>query len=374
MPVSVFDEDSSFEGSASPLHRLDEATRAIASASAEALAAVADFDDEKRWRHDGSTSMTSWLAARYGFSWGTAREWVRVARALRSLPAIARAFARGELSWDQVRSLTKFVTPECDAEWARRAGCMSPAAPEREASRHQKLTEREVTDLHRLRRLSMWWDEERPLMYFEGTLASDQGAAFKEVLERRAQKIMISDDPVWGSQEARLADALVELVCETKEGDPAPATMVVHADASILAGHDGETGPWLAETISGTRLASETVRRLACDARVEWMLEREGRPVGIGRRGRTVPSAVMRALRFRDCGCRFPGCNRRAFVQAHHVVHWANGGGTDLDNLVLLCHAHHRLVHEEGWRISGHPGKDLRFHDPRGRPVHARSP
>lgn len=374
VPSSLIDEDPAIEDEATPLHRLDQAVKGIAAIFVGALETVAEIDQHERWRADGATSMTAWLSARYGLSWGTAREWVRVARALGSLPAIGRAFASGKLSWDQVRSLTKFVTPECDAQWAERAPSMSPAALEREAARHQKITEREVQDLHRLRRLSMWWDEERPLMYFEGTLASDQGAAFKEVLERRAEKVVVADDPVWGPQEARLADALVELICETKEGDPAPATVVVHAEASILAGDERDSGPWLAETISGTRLASEAVRRLACDARIEWMLEREGQPVGIGRRGRIVPPTVMRALRFRDRGCRFPGCNRRAFIQAHHIAHWAKGGATDLDNLVLLCHAHHRLVHEEGWRISGHPGKDLRFHDPRGRPVHARAP
>ena len=367
--------DPSLDGHAgSSIDELDGAMKEVAAAYAEALGVVAEYDRKQRWRADGATSMTAWLAGRYGLSWGTAREWVRVARALQSLPAIAKAFAGGRLSWDQVRALTKFVTAESDGEWATRAASMNPAALEREAARHQKITEREVQDLHRLRRLSMWWDEERPLLYLEGTLASDQGAALKEVLERRAEKVVVADDPVWGPQEARLADALVELVCETKGGDPAPATVVVHAEASILAGDDRDTGPWLAETISGTRLASDTVRRLACDARIEWMLQREGRTVGIGRRGRTVPGAVMRALRFRDRGCRFPGCNRRAFVQAHHIVHWANGGSTDLDNLILLCHAHHRLIHEGGWRLSGHPSRDLRFHDPRGRPTHARAP
>ena len=363
-----------FEGDTSALHRLDQAAKAMASAFAEALAAVADFDDEKLWRDDGSTSMTSWLAARYALSWGTAREWVRVARALRSLPTITRAFARGELSWDQVRSLTKFVTPECDAEWAARAPSISPAALEREAARHQKITEREVEDVHRLRRAAMWWDDERPLLYLQAALASEHGAAFKEALERRAEHVVLTDEPFGPPQEARLADALVELVCSTKEGDPSPPTLVVHAEASILAGEERETGPWLAETIGGTRLASETVRRLACDARIEWVLERDGKAVGIGRRGRTVPGPLARALRHRDMTCRFPGCNRTRWLYAHHIVHWANGGTTDLDNLVLLCFAHHRLIHEGGWRISGHPSRDLRFHDPRGRPVHARSP
>ncbi|MDP8956047.1 MAG: 13E12 repeat family protein, partial [Actinomycetota bacterium] len=185
---------------------------------------VAEFERVQGWRADGATSMTAWLAGRYSLSWGTAREWVRVARALRSLPAIARAFAQGDLSWDQVRSLTKFVTAESDAEWAGRARSMSPAALEREAARHQKITEREVQDLHRLRRFSMWWDEERPLLYFEGTLASEQGAAVKEALERRAEQIVLADDPFGPAQEARLADALVEAryASRGKEISPRP--------------------------------------------------------------------------------------------------------------------------------------------------------
>ncbi|MGH2737355.1 MAG: HNH endonuclease, partial [Actinomycetota bacterium] len=120
----------------------------------------------------------------------------------------------------------------------------------------------------------------------------------------------------------------------------------------------------------GQRLASESVRRLACDGRIEWVLESGGRPVGIGRRGRAVPGQVLRVLRHRDgAACRFPGCERRRWLKAHHLVHWAKGGATDLDNLVLLCHAHHRLIHEGGWRTSGHPARDLRFHDPRGQPL-----
>jgi hypothetical protein len=71
----------------------------------------------------------------------------------------------------------------------------------------------------------------------------------------------------------------------------------------------------------------------------------------------------------RRAACRFPGCERKRWLNAHHLVHWADGGGTNLDNLILLCHAHHRLIHEGGWRTSGHPGHDLRFHDPGGRPL-----
>jgi hypothetical protein len=156
------------------------------------------------------------------------------------------------------------------------------------------------------------------------------------------------------------------LATESVGGDAATTTLVVHADASVLT---GERDHALAETESGARLCAQAVRRLACDARIEWILERAGRPVGIGRRGRTIPGAMLRALRFRDRECRFPGCGRPNWLKAHHLVHWARGGGTDLDNLVLLCHAHHRLVHEGRWTTSGQPSRDLRFHDPTGRAV-----
>ena len=171
-----------------------------------------------------------------------------------------------------------------------------------------------------------------------------------------------------------MADALVELTCSGGDGESAPPTLVVHADAAVLTREHPRKGPWLSETEIGTRLSSEGVRRLDCDARIEWVLEHAGRTVGMGRRGRTVPGAMLRVLRHRDVTCRFPGCGRKRWLKVHHVAHWASGGSTDLNNLVLLCDAHHRLIHEGGWRIGGRPDREIRFHDPRGRAVFARSP
>jgi Domain of unknown function (DUF222) len=82
---------------------MDRSTAAMAAASAACLRAVASYDDRKLWKKDGATSMSSWLAGRYGLSWGTAREWVRVAHALRRLPRIFDAYAQGRISWDQLR-------------------------------------------------------------------------------------------------------------------------------------------------------------------------------------------------------------------------------------------------------------------------------
>ncbi|HZD54003.1 MAG TPA: HNH endonuclease, partial [Woeseiaceae bacterium] len=112
------------------------------------------------------------------------------------------------------------------------------------------------------------------------------------------------------------------------------------------------------------------VRRLACDSELIVLVEDgHGEPLNVGRKTRVVPAALKRALWARDKGCRFPGCGRRRFVDAHHVRHWANGGETSLGNLLLLCNAHHSLVHEGGLTIE----KDYRdrwfFRRPDGRAV-----
>jgi hypothetical protein len=318
----------------------------------------------------GATSTTSWLAGRYGVAWGTAREWVRVAHALLQLPRIAAAYAAGRLSWDQLRPLTRFATPENDEAWARKGPELRPAGLWREARRHERIRVREAQRLHAERYLHLSWDPDRPVLWLEGLLPAEQGVALESAITRRADDIP-HDPEAADPPAARLADALVDL----SVGDPEPATVVVHAGADALVREEPESGPWLAETEGGQRMASESVRRLACDGRIEWVVESGGRPIGIGRRGRSVPGALLRILRHRDGGaCRFPGCERKRWLNVHHLVHWADGGGTNLDNLVLLCHAHHRLIHEGGWRTSGHPAKDLRFHDASGRPMRNRPP
>jgi 5-methylcytosine-specific restriction endonuclease McrA len=137
--------------------------------------------------------------------------------------------------------------------------------------------------------------------------------------------------------------------------------VVVHVDADALAADDE---PGCVVEAAGA-VAAETARRLACDASVVTLSTRNGRTVRVGRKTRTVQPALRRALSDRDRRCRFPGCEARRFLHAHHIEHWARGGTTNLENLVLLCSRHHRLVHEGGYGID----RRLRFYDPRGRPV-----
>ncbi len=117
------------------------------------------------------------------------------------------------------------------------------------------------------------------------------------------------------------------------------------------------------------------------DIAAEMTRTKSGSVLNVGRKTRTVPPAIRRALDHRDGGCRFPGCGLR-FCDAHHIKHWADGGETRLDNLVLLCRRHHRTVHEDGFRVEivgdaggeGHRGEggdargSVRFSWPDGRP------
>jgi hypothetical protein len=121
---------------------------------------------------------------------------------------------------------------------------------------------------------------------------------------------------------------------------------------------------------TGEDVSAETSRRQACDfGVVHWLENERGQALDIGRRSRNITPALRRALLRRDGGCTFPGCTTHSHVDAHHVVHWADGGETRLDNLVLLCRHHHRLVHEGGFCVQLCSSGSVHFTDPRGNKV-----
>jgi hypothetical protein len=148
--------------------------------------------------------------------------------------------------------------------------------------------------------------------------------------------------------------------------------VVVHVDAAALVaaaeGPEGTaegTSAARCELEDGNPLPLEAARRLGCDASIVRVLERDGKPLSIGRKTRTIPPALRRALRMRDRGCVFPGCTQVHHTDAHHIEHWSDGGPTDLDNLVQLCRHHHRLLHEGGFGVRSAKG-NLVFLTPEG--------
>lgn len=189
-----------------------------------------------------------------------------------------------------------------------------------------------------------------------GRVPAEVGALFRKALEAAEDSLPIPkdvpagtflDDPQRPKQRrvaalATLAESYLATGPQELSGGDRQQ-IVVHVDAETLKhSHAGRC-----ELEHGPAIAAETARRLSCDASLIAIVENEpGEPLNVGRRTRTIPPAIRRALNSRDKGCRFPGCTFTRYVDGHHVKHWARGGETKLSNLVTLCRFHHRQVHE----------------------------
>lgn len=325
---------------------------------------IAEFDRREAWRRDGATSMMHWLCARLNVAFRTAKEWLEAAHALRELPATTDAFGDGTLSWDQIRELVRFATPERDEELAREAPGWSAAEVKRRARNERPINAEEA---HEERYLRMRWDERVGMLRLWAQLPDTDGAVVEKALSRIADQER--PDPRADFDKA-CADALVELASMRLGSDPDVdrATIVVHVQEPVLASGEG-----VGHLENGIPITSDTVRRLGCDGRVQLFVKRpDGEAFGVGRATRKLPAWLRRHVKERDAGCRFPGCTHYRWLHAHHIRHWADGGPTDAPNLVMLCGYHHRLVHDAGWTMNAHSDGALEFIRPDGQPLQAR--
>ena len=355
----------------------------LEAATARLLDLIREYDSRGGW-NNGFSSCAAWLSWRVGLDLGAARERVRVARALATLPRLARALARGDLSYAKVRALTRVATPETE-ERLLAVGLAGTACHVERIVRGWRRVDRiaearEAAQRHKSRALRVYQDEDG-MVVVRGRLAPEVGAvlmqalaAARETLYQRARQQTFAN-PVDVSAETppleqQQADAL-GLIAESAlhHGiDPgAPGEryqVVIHVDAPVLA---DPAAPGQSVLEDGVHVSAETSRRLACDAsRVVMQHGRDGRVVEVAARTRTIPPAIRRALHHRDRGCRFPGCGTR-LGQGHHISHWAQGGPTTLSNLAMLCRRHHRAVHEEGYQLARLPDGELQFRRPDGR-------
>jgi hypothetical protein len=345
-----------------PLSRhpaIDELDRAIVDLAArinaatyELLVLVRQFDERAGWLRWGLANCTEWLHWRCDLSMNAAREKVRVAHALKMLPAISQAFSKGELSYSKVRALTREARSDNEAELLAFALKTTAARVDehcRELRNGSNASTEEAHRSHLRRSLTVRRDPSRGTMIFTIELPVEKGELIDKALDR-ARETSAFDHPEFAEESWRAiqADALVTMANDYLNGrnDGASGTadnyqVTVHVDRSALANGKGRSG-----------LPIESVKRLCCDSDTVVIVDDEnGEPLNIGRKTRTVPTAVKRALWARDKGCVFPGCRHKRFVDAHHIEHWSAGGKTSLDNLMLLCSKHHRLVHEGGFRI-----------------------
>ena len=329
------------------------------------LELIAQADRERVWVDDGARDLAHWLWMRYGISDWKARRFIDAAHALPRLPQVASALANGSLGVDKVVELTRFATDETEDGLIEWAGRVSAARIRHEGDVLRRVETDEAAHDDEIRAVSWSYRDEGRRFEMHAELPAAQGATIAQAIDRVATTIPpMPSERAGGPGAARRADALVA-ICSAKLGadpDPERATVVIHARAGQQAG----VAP--AAEIEGGGVAQPSVlERLLCAARIETVHEdATGRVIGVGRITRVPPAWLLRQVRFRDAGCRFPGCGTRGFTQAHHIVFWRDGGGTDLSNLVLLCSWHHKLVHEYGWWIKGDAEAELRWYRPDG--------
>ena len=334
----------------------------IYAATYRLLVLIREFDEQDGWHQYGLRSCAHWLNFKCGIGLNAAREKVRVARALKDLPKISAAFEQGRLSFSKVRAMTRIADAGNEDYLLGIAKHGTAQHVEGLVSRYRRcrrLQDIEIANRqHRQRSFSYSFDADGCLV-FRGRLPAAQGALVVKALEMAVEKAFaeaLEPEPIG----ARRADALAT-IAETymNTGPVANATadryqVVVHVSRDTLRDVTAETpdvaGVEQAYLENGPHVTAETSRRVACDCSTITVVEDDaGEPLSIGRRSRSIPPAIRRALRLRDRGCRFPGCTHTCFVDGHHIEHWADGGETSLDNLVLLCRYHHRLVHEGGY-------------------------
>jgi hypothetical protein len=345
-----------------PLDQLEreicELAAHIAAATCRWLLLIAEFDRREGWGQWGSLTCAHWLSWRCGIGIRAAREHVRVARALEGLPLVRAAFATGELTYTKARALTRVAIAETEADLVTIARHATGAQLDKLAlsyTRAIRVSEQDLEEQEQQQRLAVNWQADGSFA-IHGRLTAENGALLLAALEA----IETPDELANAGADQRQAAALVALA----RGEAKPCEVVVHVDADSLT---GERIKERCEVQDGPGLAPETARRLGCDGSVVRIIERDGKPLSVGRRTRVISPALRRPLRTRDQGaCRFPGCTHKQWLHAHHIRHWARGGPTDLTNLVQLCSHHHKLVHEGGYGVALDEAGQISFHRPDG--------
>jgi 5-methylcytosine-specific restriction endonuclease McrA len=318
----------------------------LAAATCRFLVLLADFDARRGWASWEMSSCAAWLSWKCQMSSGTAREHVRVARALRDLPVIRARFAAAKLSYAKVRALTRIATPATEASLAALAGPMTANQLERFARAHRQVTQADDAEA-RVRRRLAWRVEEDGSLSGTFRLPPLAGAVLLKAL--RAACADLAGDPRGDvSAETPAAPARVP-------GDPAdPARCHVQ---------------------DGPGISVSTAQMITCTAALSWLRHSDaGAVLALGRRRRRPSPAIRRAARERDHGrCRYPGCESRR-TDLHHIRHWVNGGRTDLANLISLCPWHHKVVHDRGYLIAASPPRGFSFYRPDGTPLPSSPP
>jgi hypothetical protein len=356
--------------------RIVDLAARIAAATCRWLMLVAEFDRRGAYEELGFTECSSWLAWRCSVAPRSAREHLRVARALQELPLIRGAMERGDLTYSKVRVLTRVATPDIEESLLEIGRQATAAQLERIARAYGRAMNGEGAQRIFDRRFFTYEWESDGSLSVRGNLPAEDGAVLLRALEVGREAIretftdgdgaeppMLQRDPINADALALIAEGMLAKGPDGRSAGER-AQVVVHVDETALSGD--EDGPRRCELDDGAPISPETARRLSCDCSRATMVDTEDGPQEASRRKRTVPAHMRRELSARDGGCRFPGCTHRRWVDNHHIQHWSKGGETVPENMVQLCRRHHRLVHEGGFTVERVEGDEFIFRNPCG--------
>ncbi len=346
--------------------------RHINGCEAEFIRRLRRFDDGQGFVGTGTFGAKQWLGYECKLSPSVASDRVAMSRQLPALPQTSEAFADGDISYQHAAMIARTAERLGDKMEVHAETILVTAAKELDPARLRLVTLKlrhcldadgvllDANEAHELRflHLSQTLDG---VFYLNGRLDPEGGAVLQTALNA------LSGPPAPDDQRTprqRRADSLVELARQQLDGGRLPEVggqrphLALTVEMATLAKQPGAPA---AELEWAQPVPSETARRLACDAAITPIFfDSESNQPRADRTRRLISGPKRKALVVRDRGCRFPGCDRPPdWTDAHHIRHWADGGDRRMDNLVLLCRRHHRMVHEEGWRLSWSEKRDL---------------
>jgi len=315
---------------------------------------------------EGSVSASEWIRHNCKMGSNAAVDRINVGERLAELPESARAVENGEIGFAHLSLIARTATAVADSCKPEMFDERLLLAQAKESSvgrfwhfcqhlRHAAdgegvaAEQREAME-KRWFRLSECEDGSLSL---DGWLDQAGGATVRTALGPLSQLSGSEDDrPL----DRRQADALVELCHHGLDSGSLPQQagqrphLQITTSLETLRGLAGSPAGEMEFTLP---VSAETVQRLACDSSItRIVLGSESEVIDVGRAKRVVSAGVRRALDVRDKTCQWPACDRPpSWTAAHHLVHWAKGGNTNLDNMVLLCHRHHTMVHEGRWQL-----------------------